>query len=98
MKIHELPYGARFLYQGEEYVKTGPMIGSGKNGQRMIPRYVVLDVLDAPAAAPKKAERLARADVLRAFETFYAECKTLVAENHGAALAEARNKFLNALD
>lgn len=25
MKIHQLPMGARFEFEGEEYVKTGPL-------------------------------------------------------------------------
>jgi len=30
MKIHQLPQGARFDYEGEEYVKTGPLFATGK--------------------------------------------------------------------
>jgi hypothetical protein len=44
MKIHQLPPGARFEYEGEEYVKTGPLLGTGKGGQRLIPKYAVLKV------------------------------------------------------
>jgi hypothetical protein len=100
MKIHQLPYGARFLYQGEEYVKTGPMFGTGKDGQKIFPRYLVLQPLDEqPAAVPNKVEVLPKEAVLKAFETFYAECKSLIGgEDQGEALNSARKKFLKAFD
>ena len=55
MKIHQLPQGARFEYEDEEYVKTGPLFGTGKAGQRLIPRYAVLKPLDniEPVSRPK---------------------------------------------
>ena len=56
MKIHQLPLGARFEYEGQEYVKTGPLFGTGPAGQGLIPKYAVLRPLDAVdasrAAAP----------------------------------------------
>ena len=104
MKIHQLPYGARFTYQGEEYVKSGPMFGTGKDGQKIIPRYAVLQVLDDPASAaasgdlpvaPKDA--VSRAEVLRAFAGFCLHCRTLIADDQAGAFERARNQFLNAL-
>lgn len=100
MKIHQLPGGARFEFEGDEYVKTGPMVGTRSDGrQRLIPRYAVLKPLDAVAAAPAAVRTtLARADVLAAFEVFAAECARLAGPDDQAALSAARERFLKALD
>lgn len=99
MKIHQLPLGARFEYEGEEYVKTGPLTGTGNGKQRFIPKYAVLKPLgDVGAVVPdEKDGALSRAAVLDAFEGFYAECRALVAADRQAALAEERRRFLQAL-
>ncbi|MBK1681076.1 hypothetical protein [Rhodocyclus tenuis] len=98
MKIHLLPLGARFEYEGEEYVKSGPMIGSGKNGQRLIPKYAVLKPLgDGAGAAAPSATAPASAAVMQAFDTFYEKCQALVGEDRQAELAAARAAFLAAL-
>lgn len=99
MRIHQLPIGARFEYQGQEYVKTGPMIGTGSAGPRLLPKHAELRPLgdvDVPQAAEPN-EKLPRTDVLRAFEAFYAQCSALVAENRRAALEAARACFLKDL-
>lgn len=99
MKIHQLPDGARFLYQGEEYVKTGPMFGTGPGGQKIIPRYAVLQPLDQPAPPPKKtAPMVARASVNRALDAFVTECRRYVPVEYVPALEQARQRFLQALD
>lgn len=100
MKIHQLPDGARFVFEDEEYVKTGPMVGTRNDGrQRLIARHAVLKPLDASVVAPAaKSAVLARADVLAAFEVFAAECTRLVGEEGQAALSAARERFLKALD
>jgi len=98
MKIHQLPQGARFEYEGIEYVKTGPLTGTGKAGPRFIPRYAVLKPLDnAGTSSTPKSDALPRADVIQAFDTFYAECKALVPEDKQIALDAARNRFLKVL-
>lgn len=99
MKIHQLPLGARFEYEGEEYVKTGPLFAAGKTGQRLIPKYAILKPLDpvAPAKAPPPQEVLSRADVLRAFEAFYTACTDWVPRERQEALHAARDRFLNDL-
>ena len=99
MKIHQLSQGARFEYEGHEYVKTGPMSGTGKGGQRLIPRYAVLTALDnVETARDPKNDALHRSSVLSAFDAFYTECEALVPEDKQAALAVARDRFLRALD
>jgi hypothetical protein len=97
MKIHQLPMGARFEYQGQEYVKTGPMVGSYGDGQRFFAKHAELKaigVIDLPASV--LSETLPRAAVVAAFEAFCAECEGLVTDK--AALAAARAKFLQALE
>ena len=46
MKIHQLPIGGRFEYEGVEYVKTAPLFATANGKQRLIPKYAVLKVLD----------------------------------------------------
>lgn len=99
MKIHQLPDGARFIYQGEEYVKTGPMFGSGPGGQKVIPRYAVLQPIDLPPPAPKKsAPMVTRTRVTRALDALMAECRRIVPVEHVPALEQARQRFLQAID
>lgn len=98
MKIHQLPTGARFEYEGEEYVKTGPLLGSGKNGQRLIPRYAVLKPLgETEAAQATTKDAVSRKDVLRAFDSFFEDCKALVPPHQQAAMGASRERFLKAL-
>ena len=100
MKIHQLPQGARFEYEGEEYVKTGPLFASGKAGQRLIPKYAVLRPLDAVPATKTKADeaRLPRRHAVAAIDAFHAECRQLVPAEHLAALDAAHDRCLAAID
>lgn len=100
MKIHQLPDGARFEYEGEEYVKTGPMFATGKRGRRLIPKYAVLKLLGAVADArpQSRGASVSRARVLEAFAAFHAECERCLPQEQRPALAEAREAFLKALD
>lgn len=98
MKIHQLPMGARFEYEGQEYVKTGPQIGAGKAGQRLIPKYAVLAV--AGEGAPKLApalQPLSRDDVVTAFARYHARCAALVPAEKRGELEAARADFLQTL-
>jgi hypothetical protein len=99
MKIHQLPLGARFEFDGGEYVKTGPLVATGKGGQRLIPKYAVLKVIGdtGNVAAEKKSDMLSRAQVLAAFDTFYADCRVLLAPAAQTPLASARERFLQSL-
>jgi hypothetical protein len=100
MKIHQLPIGARFEYEGEEYVKTGPLFATGKSGQRLIPKYAVLRPLDGlpDTQKAKPAETLPRAKVLKALEDFCAQCEAVVPDDRRAELNAARDRFLRSLD
>jgi hypothetical protein len=99
MKIHQLPLGARFEFEGAEYVKTGPMFATGPAGQRMIPKYAVLKPLGGADAAPEacQSEAVLRAEVLKAFGTFYLRCAALVPEGDRGDLEAARGTFLKTL-
>ncbi len=97
MKIHQLPLGARFEYQGEEMVKTGPMFASGKGGQRLIPRHAVLRPLDPVAAPQSPASPLDRKAVLKAFDAFCATCAPLIDEGASGAFEDARRAFVDSL-
>jgi hypothetical protein len=99
MKIHQLPMGAHFEYEGEQYVKTGPLFATGRLGPRLIPKYATLKPLGDVVAPPEdKADIALRGhEVAAAFEAFCAECEPLVAEDRRPALAAARGRFLTAL-
>lgn len=63
MKFQHLPIGTRFVYQGETYTKSSPLVASvDGGGQRMIPRYASLSPVDgvemvgALVAAPALVE------------------------------------------
>lgn len=99
MKIHQLPQGARFEYEGVVYVKTGPLFATGPQGARLIPRYAVLTPLDgaAPAATTSATPSLNSGAVRAAFESFYQRCEALVPDTGRDALATARADFFKAL-
>ena len=92
--------GARFEYEGEEYVKTGPLFATGKGGQRLVPKYAVLkpigEVVRNPEVTTDKV--LNRANVRKAFDAFYFDCKILVPELHQESIEKARDRFLSALE
>ena len=100
MKLQHLPMGARFEYEGEIHVKTGPMTASSEaGGQRIIPRYATLQPLEAPAAE-SKAPIKGRLDAVRvrtAFERFYETSERLVGECGLQELVQARQTFLDAI-
>ena len=99
MKIHQLPMNARFEYEGQEYVKTGPQLASGKAGQRLIPKYAVLSVIGAEApAAAKRAHAVEKAEVRKAFETFCACCSPLISADRQPEMQAACEAFLQSLD
>lgn len=54
MKFQQLALGARFEFEGTDYVKSGPLTATSAAGlQRMIPRFAVLKPLDsAQSVAP----------------------------------------------
>lgn len=99
MKIHQLPNGARFEYEGDEYVKTGPLLAAGRGGQRLIPRYAVLRPLGEAGGAPPKTapDALSAARVGAAVEAFCDECRRLLPAERHPALETARGRLLETL-
>lgn len=96
MKIHQLPMGAQFEFEGKVYTKTGPMFGSNEDGQRLFPKYAVLKPLGEHAlpAAHSGSETLTRSTVLAAFDAFYAECASMMPVARVSRLQGARERFL----
>ncbi|HET7775260.1 MAG TPA: hypothetical protein VFK74_02760 [Azospira sp.] len=96
MKIHQIAQGARFQYEGQIYTKTGPMMAQSEAGEtRVIPRYVVLQPMDAVATAVDRP--LDRQALQQAFDTFFQRCSELVAAADQAELQAARSRFLKHL-
>ncbi len=94
MKLQHLAIGERFEYEGQVFVKTGPLTACGEmGGQRMIPRHAMLRPV--AAATPVPAAVVAdEARVHAAFERFYLVCADLVPPASQAELAAARQRFL----
>lgn len=99
MKIHQLPMGSHFLYQGDEYVKSGPMVATGPSGQRLIPKHAVLEPLPGTQPFPEQAPgRIpTREELLRAFDAFYETCRSLVPPEQTNRLDAARTLFLRSI-
>lgn len=100
MKFQHLPIGARFEFEGQVYVKTGPIAAaSEQGGQRMIPRHAVLRPLDAPVAPsrPVAGRKLDAAKVEAAFAAFCRECLGMIDEPARLEFEAARRRFLDAL-
>ena len=98
MKIHQLPLGASFEYEGEAYVKTGPLFGTGRHGQKLIPKYAVLKILGEAAPVAAQSEKLlSRKLVLEAFDSFHACCETLVQADKQSELSVARDAFMKSI-
>lgn len=101
MKLQHLEIGARFEYEGEIFVKTGPITAAGeKTGQRVIPRSAVLKPLDLAPQEPGKAglrRKLDEKTVRNAFDTFYQAAAELLDESRLPQLAAARKHFLAAI-
>lgn len=96
MKIHQMPIGTRFFYEGEEYTKTGPMVAAGKSGQRLIPKHAVLTPIGDVSAvsSAQVTDTIERAIVIDAFDSFYAHCERIVPERRLDELRAARIDFL----
>ena len=99
MKLQHFPIGTRFEYEGEIFVKTGPLTASSeKSGQRVIPRYALLKPLDGnPPAASTGPNKLDEAVVIAAFDEFYGCCSRLLDQSAGPDLENARQQFLKAI-
>ncbi len=101
MKFNLLPIGARFEYEGEVWVKAGPLSAdrASGGGRRMIPRSAILKPLDGvavaepavPAAAVEPAVALAAVDAVA--ERCAGLLERLAPQLEPAALAAAREEL-----
>ena len=102
MKLQHLAIGARFEYEGEIFVKTGPLTAASEvGGQKMIPRYAVLRPVEAAAVARQSPSAQERAQIKAAFADFCAALSPWLVADDGAAeaaLVEARQAFLARID
>lgn len=108
MKFQHLPLGARFAFEGQTYTKTGPLTAvSAQGGQRIIPRFAVLEPLDAGSAPPRAGRCWEESQVRTALETLHGECARLLqtVSEHPEKLAAARalldaarQRFLDSLE
>jgi hypothetical protein len=99
MRLQDIPIGTRFEYQGQVFVKTGPITAASEaGGQQMIPRYVVLKLLDPlPETPPASSRTLDETKVLAAFDMFYRTCFRITDDFSRAELEAARRRFIAAL-
>lgn len=100
MKLQHLPIGSRFEYEGEIYVKTGPMTAaSERGGQKLIPRYASLRPLDGAASeGPRNARKtLDPLRVKAAFDEYHAACCAVLGAPSSERLAPLRQHFLASL-
>jgi len=99
MRIHQLPEGARFEYQGQEYVKTGPLVASGPGGSRFIPKHAVLKPIGdvQPLVEKSPSDPLPRGQVLAAFGAFSAQCRAFVPEERQEEFDAACRSFVRGL-
>lgn len=95
MKFQLLPIGARFEYEGNIHVKTGPLTAtSEESGQRLIPRSAVLKPLDGmEIEAHRPSERKwDETKVTAALDALHDECARLL-----RVVADDASKVQNAL-
>lgn len=109
MKFQQLPQGARFEYEGQVYVKVGPLTAASESGrQRMIPRFAVLKPVEGSPIPPPPppAKPVDRAKVLAALEAYQATCLDWLAQAElapdqaqglRACLSGARQRFMDDL-
>jgi len=109
-KFALLPIGESFEFQGETYIKTGPLTAANQanNKQRMIPRSALIKPISSvlpPAAAEKSSRQVPEDLVLQAFENYHKGCMEwlLLTEEKDSELASrirkamdiARQRFLS---
>ncbi len=100
MKLQQLDNGARFEYQGQIFVKTGPVTASNEQGNsQILPCYAVLKPLDLPekTSTGMTGRRLDARMVRRSFDTFYQSCADCIPADKLPDLAKARETFLSQL-
>ncbi|MES2366210.1 MAG: hypothetical protein V4563_09995 [Pseudomonadota bacterium] len=110
MKFQHLPIGAQFNFEGKTYTKTSPLVAAAEDGtgQRVIPRYAMLESAGEPTPAAVAASWQIDVDqVLAAWARYEADALRLLEAACGddagrcdalkAELAEAGQRFRDGL-
>jgi hypothetical protein len=99
MKLQHLAIGSRFEYEGKVFVKTGPITATSDQGdQRVIPRSAILKTLEHASPEVTPSEKIDKATVLTAFNSFYQDCSKDLDASVQARLETARQQFLSAIN
>lgn len=111
MKFPQLPIGQPFHYQGESYVKSGPLTARRRRdgAERLIPRSALVQPLGSDRADAASERRLLWGPVFKALDAYEAQLRaTLCPVGVGAdllqrerletGLAVARRAFQEALE
>ena len=100
MKIHLLPIGAQFEWQGKVFTKIGPMTANTeKGGTVFVPKHATLKpVGGATQAVAPPPDTVALADVITAFDLYHQHARRLVAVEQLHLLESARDHFLASLE
>lgn len=73
MYIEELPYDACFEYEGEKYIKTGSIFGTGQLGPRQIPKDAYLKPIDDEALKKLDKKTVPISERLKWMNSYLAE-------------------------
>ncbi len=99
MKLQHLAIGSRFEYEGKVFVKTGPITATSDQGdQRVIPRSAILKAFEPASSNVTSPEKIDKATVLTAFNSFYQNCSKDLDASVQARLETARHQFLSAIN
>lgn len=102
MKFHDLAIGQRFELEGITYVKTGPLLAGQVEGggSKFMPRYVMVRLLDGPAAqpSPEREKLLATGEVLAAFEAYHLACRVALEKLSVTLTPDQQQEFANILE
>lgn len=99
MKIHLLPIGAQFEWQGQVFTKVGPMTANTeKGGTVFVPKHATLKPLGESAQPAPRPDTIAVSEVIAAFDLYHQHARRLVAVEQLAALESAREHFLASLE
>lgn len=99
MKFYLVPVGQEFIYQGESYIKTGPLTASPTCGgkTRLLPRSA--QTLPPGGnnshqdSLPETAATQAQADPVALLSDYHHYCLTLLEQHEQSSISELRNKL-----
>jgi hypothetical protein len=101
MKFYLIPIGQEFVFQGETYVKSGPLTASPKSGgkDRLIPRSADTQPAstDNASAMPKSGatQYLPKDVVINSFNNYHQYCLGLIKEADKDSSRDFRERLEN---